>query len=101
MHHSTHNAESRGYLNQITLASAGLHSVLRERHSQAYMPPSVAEWEDADHRVNEGANRRDRLGAMQSVQVGNATLTAKQQRNLLRDYFVSPGDQLPGQEDCI
>lgn len=89
---------------KITLASACLHNFLRERRSEAYMPPALADWEDADHRVNEGAWRRDGQGAMQSVQAGrarNSTLTAKQQRDLLRDYFVSPAGQVPWQENCI
>ncbi|CAM4682527.1 unnamed protein product [Leuciscus chuanchicus] len=52
--------------NRITLASACLHNFLCERRSEAYMPPALADWEDADHRVNEGAWRRDGLGAMQN-----------------------------------
>lgn len=87
---------------KITLASACLHNFLCERCSEAYMPPALADWEDADHRVNEGAWRRDGLGAMQNVQAGrarNPTLTAKQQRDVLKDYFTSPAGQVPWQED--
>ena len=89
---------------KITLASICLHNFLRQHRSEAYLPPALADWGDADHRVHEGAWRRDGLGAMECVQAGrarNPTLTAKLQRSLLRDFFVSPAGQVPWQKDYI
>ncbi len=37
------------------IASACLHNFLCARRSEAYMTPALADWEDVDHRVNEGA----------------------------------------------
>lgn len=56
------------------------------------MPPALANLEDADHKNHDGAWRN-----MQCVEAGrtrNPTLTAKQQRDILRDYFVSPDGQV-------
>jgi len=56
------------------------------------MPPALADRENADQRVNEEAWRRDGLGAMQNVKARrarNPTLTAKQQHDILKDYFVT------------
>lgn len=89
---------------KVTLASACLHNFLCERRSEAYMPPALTDWEDADHRVNDGAWRRDGLGAMHSVQSGrarNPTFTAKQQRDILKENCVSPAGQVPWQEKLI
>ncbi len=86
------------------IASACLHNFLCARRSEAYMTPGVADWEDVDHRVNEGAWRRDGPGTMQCVSAErsrNPTLAAKQQRDLLKDYFVSPAGQVPWQEKYI
>lgn len=91
-------------ITKITLASACLHNFLCDRRSEAYMTSTLADWEDADHRVNEGAWRRDGLGSMQCVPAErsrNPTLAAKQQRDLLKDYFVSPAGQVPWQEKYI
>lgn len=68
------------------------------------MTPALAGWEDADHRVNEGAWRRDGLGAMQCVPAERSrkhTLTTEQQRDLLKGYFVSSAGQVPWQEKYI
>ncbi|KAA0722998.1 hypothetical protein E1301_Tti019038 [Triplophysa tibetana] len=89
---------------KITLASACLHNFLCECRSEAYIPSALADCEDADHRIHEGAWRRDGVWAMQCMQAGrarNPTLTAKQQRDLLRDYFVSPAGQVPWQDNHV
>lgn len=89
---------------KITLASACLHNFLCEQHSEAYMPPKLADWEDVDHKIHDGAWRREGLGAMHCVEAGrarNPTLTAKQQRDILRDYFVSPAGQVSWQDVYI
>ncbi|KAL1277301.1 hypothetical protein QQF64_023974 [Cirrhinus molitorella] len=52
---------------KTTLASVCLHNFLCDRRSEAYMTPALADWEDVDHRVNEGACRRDGLGSTQCV----------------------------------
>lgn len=89
---------------KITLASACLHNFLCDRRSEAYMTPALADWEDAGHRVNEGAWRRNGQGAMQCMPAErsrNPSLAAKQQRDLLKDYFVSLAGQVPWQEKYI
>lgn len=92
------------YVSTITLAAVCLHNFLRENRSEAYMPPALVDWEDADHRIHEGTWRREGLGVLQSLPVGrarNSTLTAKQQRDALKDYFMSPAGLVSWQEDCI
>ncbi|KTG34468.1 hypothetical protein cypCar_00015432, partial [Cyprinus carpio] len=40
---------------KITLASACLNNFLCDRRLEAYMTPALVDWEDVDHRDNEGA----------------------------------------------
>lgn len=89
---------------KITMASLCIHNYLRECRSEAYMPPAFADWVDADHRVIEGAWRRHGSGNLQPVEPGrgrNPTISAKEQRNLLKDYFASPAGEVPWQEEHI
>lgn len=88
----------------ITLASACIHNFLRDRTSEAYAPPALADWEDRDHRVMPGDWRRDGFGAMHDMAPGrarNPTQGAKEQRNTLRNYFISPEGAVPWQENHI
>ena len=51
------------------------------------MPLALADWEGVDHKVIEGAWRRDGLGALRPVEprtACNPTTNAKQQHDLLR-----------------
>ncbi|CAM4671483.1 unnamed protein product [Leuciscus chuanchicus] len=60
---------------KITLASACLHNFLCDCHSEAYMTPALTDWEDADHRVNEGHGGEMVWGPCNVCQLkGQATL---------------------------
>ncbi|KAG9267065.1 hypothetical protein AMEX_G19742 [Astyanax mexicanus] len=54
----------------ITLACLCLHNFLRQRRSEAYVPPAYVDAEDANHQLVEGAWRRE--GALQPASMGRA-----------------------------
>lgn len=86
---------------KITMAAVCLHNFLREQRSEAYVPPGLADREDPDHRFVEGDWRREGLGALHSWQGGrgrNFSLQAKQQRDTMKEYFVSPAGLVPWQD---
>lgn len=85
----------------ITLATLALHNFLMAKASEAYMPPTLMDTEDDNHRAIPGTWRRG--GALDSVALSrarNATATAKLQRNQLKAYFQSAGS-VYWQEDMI
>ncbi|XP_061578688.1 uncharacterized protein LOC133444800 [Cololabis saira] len=89
---------------KITMASLCIHNFLCERRSEAYAPPAFADWETADHGMVDGAWRSQGLGALQPARLrgeSSATDTATVQRNLLRDYLVSPVGSVPWQEQLL
>ncbi|XP_030208666.1 protein ANTAGONIST OF LIKE HETEROCHROMATIN PROTEIN 1-like isoform X2 [Gadus morhua] len=86
----------------ITLAALALHNFLREKSSEAYVPPVFVDTEDENHRVIAGTWRRG--GDLDSVALSrarNATTTAKDQRDLLKAYFQSSEGSVDWQEDMI
>ena len=88
----------------ITMASLCIHNFLRGRRSVAYTPPAFVDWENADHSIVEGAWRKHGLGTLEPLMPGrdhNPPVCAKDQRNNLRDYFVSPAGSVPWQENFI
>lgn len=87
---------------KITMASLCLHNFLRERRSDAYLPPANVDWKDEDHRLVNGTWRQE--GMLQSAEMGrarNPPVAPKQQREQLRDYFNSPSGSVFWQEDHI
>ncbi|CAM4725404.1 unnamed protein product [Leuciscus chuanchicus] len=89
---------------KITMASLCIHNFLCEHRSEAYTPPAFADWEKADHNMVGGVWRNHGMGVFQPVEhrrARNATVTAKMQRNLLRDYFVSTAGSVSWQEQHI
>ncbi|KAK0152724.1 Protein ALP1-like [Merluccius polli] len=86
----------------ITLAALSIHNFLREKGSEAYVPPAFVDTEDESHRLVSGTWRRG--GALNSVALSrarNATTTAKEQRDQLKAYFQSPAGSVYWQEDMI
>nr|XP_024659559.1 uncharacterized protein LOC112435346 [Maylandia zebra] len=86
----------------IIFACLCLHNYLRDHRSDAYVPPGYVDSEDANHQVVEGAWRRE--GELQSVSMGlarNPSVEAKKQRDVLCEYFVSPGGSVSWQEDMV
>ncbi|XP_016398091.1 uncharacterized protein LOC107731504 [Sinocyclocheilus rhinocerous] len=89
---------------KITMASLCIHNFLRERRSEAYTPPAFADLKNGDHSIVEGTWRNRGHGTCQPLEQReehNALATAEMQRNLLRDYFVSPAGCIPSQEEHI
>ena len=81
-----------------------LHNYLCEVRTDTYTLPALANTEDPDHRLVEGTWRKDGLGAMLPLQPGrpcNSSMAAKQIRDKLKSYFVSPAGQVPWQENYI
>lgn len=88
---------------KITLAAVCLHNFLSERHSDAYTPPGLADREYEDHRLMEGEWRKEEP-ALQSWHGGKArnfSLQVRQQRDALKEYFVSPAGLVPWQETFV
>lgn len=89
---------------KITMASLCIHNFLCECRSDAYTPAGFADWETADHVTVDGAWRSQGLGALQPAQHsredGDAE-TATTQRDLLRDYLVSPAGGVLWQDEHI
>ncbi|XP_051579422.1 uncharacterized protein LOC127455506 [Myxocyprinus asiaticus] len=89
---------------KVTLASLCIHNYLIRCQSDAYMPPMLADWENAAHEVISGRWRSDGPGTLQDVPLGSArnpSQHAKDQRDKLKQYFVSPMGQMPWQENHI
>ncbi|XP_050960475.1 uncharacterized protein si:dkey-121j17.6 isoform X2 [Labeo rohita] len=89
---------------KITMASLCIHNFLCERKSEAYTPPAFADFKNGDHRIVEGTWKNQGNGSFQPVEQRrehNALLMPEMQRNLLRDYFVSPAGCIPSQEEHI
>uniref|UniRef100_A0A9J8D5P7 DDE Tnp4 domain-containing protein n=1 Tax=Cyprinus carpio carpio TaxID=630221 RepID=A0A9J8D5P7_CYPCA len=86
----------------VTLAALCLHNFLRHKQSDAYLPPGYTDWEGENHQLHDGAWRQERT--LQSVNMGggkNPTITAKEQRDHLKEYFVSPAGCVPWQDQYV
>ncbi|XP_057180511.1 uncharacterized protein LOC130548231 isoform X2 [Triplophysa rosa] len=86
---------------KITMAALCVHNFLLERRSDAYTPAEFTDWEDSDHTVVKGAWRRYGTGVFKPLNSGNIRnpcFSAKEQRNVLRNYFTSPAGRLSWQE---
>ena len=83
----------------ITMAALCIHNFLRGRRSAAYTPPLFTDWEDANHINIDGTWRAEGTGTLQPMNCN--PLVPKTQRDILRDYFVSPAGSVPWQENCI
>jgi len=69
-----------------------------------YTPPAFADWVNNDQSIIQGSWRNQGTGSLQPVdhrRERNASVVAKMQQNLLRDYFVSPSGCVPWQEKHI
>ncbi|XP_059369556.1 uncharacterized protein LOC132107342 [Carassius carassius] len=89
---------------KITMASLCIHNFLCERRSEAYTCPAFADLKNGDHSIAEGTWRNPGQGTCQPLEQReehNALATAEVQRNLLRDYFVSPAGCIPSPEEHI
>ncbi|KAL0148376.1 hypothetical protein M9458_056356 [Cirrhinus mrigala] len=87
---------------KVTLAALCLHNFLRNKQSDAYLPPGYTDWEDENHQLHDGAWRQERT--LQSVNMGggkNPTIAAKEQRDCLKEYFVSPDGCVPWQDQFV
>ncbi|XP_029969512.1 protein ANTAGONIST OF LIKE HETEROCHROMATIN PROTEIN 1 isoform X2 [Salarias fasciatus] len=80
---------------KLILACVCLHNYLREVRSETYTIPGLADTETTDHRLVEGLWRNDGLGAMLPLQIGrcgNNPMAAKEVRDKLKTYFVTPAE---------
>ncbi|XP_042279528.1 uncharacterized protein LOC121905356 isoform X1 [Thunnus maccoyii] len=86
----------------ITLAALTIDNFLRDKASEAYLPPAYVDMEDENHRIILGAWRRDgELASVAASRAWNATTTAKEQRDQLKAYLLSPAGSVPWQENMI
>lgn len=70
----------------------------------AYTLPEFTDWEDCDHAVVKGTWRRYETGVFKTLNSGNVwnpCFSAKEQRNVLKNYFTLPAGRLSWQEDEI
>ena len=85
------------HVEAVVMAACVLHNVLRGRS------PSLTDGDAEDpetHDVIPGTWQQDQtLADIPNIITGNrATAAAKRQRDILRDYFVSPEGSVPWQE---
>ena len=89
----------------LTLTALCLHNFLCGRRSAGYTNPTFVDSEDADHALVNGTWRAEGLGHMRPLEGAargrNPPMSAKLQRDVLRDYFVSPAGSVPWQEERI
>lgn len=82
-----------------------MHNFLRERRSEIWTPPTLADWRIKTMRW--WVWRRNGLGAFQNVEMcgaHNPTQGAKELREVLKVYFFSPHCQvllLEGHTECL
>lgn len=93
-------------ISYIIVAIATLHNILREVSGASYMPPGMCDIEDNHFCVQPGAWRvRSQhtapLDGMNTTQSRNASYTAKEMRDTLARYFVSPEGSVSWQEQYI
>lgn len=87
---------------KLIAAAIVLHNMLRERCGRNYVPPFVIDHEDEEHNVVEGRWRReDRLDRIQRFQPRNVPQYAKQMRDRLAEYFVTPEGEVSWQYSKI
>ncbi|ROL42257.1 hypothetical protein DPX16_18179 [Anabarilius grahami] len=83
-------------------AKERLSVTLRFLATDAYLPPGYTDWEDENHQLHNGAWRQEIT--LQSVNMGggkNPTIAAKEQRDHLKEYFVSPAGCVPWQDQYV
>ncbi|XP_017263686.1 protein ANTAGONIST OF LIKE HETEROCHROMATIN PROTEIN 1 [Kryptolebias marmoratus] len=89
-------------VSQITLAALSLHNYLCDQAKDTYTPPSFTDSEDEAHNIIPGSWRSSPvLSSLTAGKNKNTTRTAKQQRDTLKAYFVSPAGSVPWQEEVI
>ncbi|KAG1934126.1 protein ALP1-like [Pimephales promelas] len=86
----------------VTLAALCVHNFLRKKASDVYLPSAFADVEDDNHNIVPGAWRRDgELPSVAASSARNATTAAKNQRDNLKAYFLSPAGSVSWQENMI
>lgn len=90
----------------IVLAIATLHNILREVAGASYMPPGICDIEDNNFCVQPGAWRMRNghtapLDGIDNTYARNATYNAKDMRDTLARYFVSPEGSVSWQDQYI
>ena len=79
-----------------------LHNMLRRRCGRAYIPPGSIDTEDANQQLVPGEWRRyTTLTKLKPTDNKNTPAFSKQQRNVLKEYFVSPAGEVPWQYDMF
>lgn len=79
-----------------------LHNFLWNQRSEDYIPPGYVDSEDANHKLTEGAWRRE--GMLQSVSMGrarNPSVEVKKQGDILCQYFVSSAGSVSWPEGMV
>ena len=85
----------------VVLACCCLHNLLRQ--CSPHIPSALVDYEDpATHVVQPGVWREgDRMTGLQHLGGNTATKDAKEQRDVLRDYYRSPAGEVPWQNNMI
>ncbi len=83
---------------KIVIATRTLPNMLRQQHPTVL----ITDLEDANHILIPGAWRQGRLLEGLQITRGNkCTKAAVKQRELLKEYFHSPGGSVPWQDDFV
>lgn len=86
----------------ICLATAALHNFLRSESGTQYLGIGSVDQEDANYNVVGGDWRRNiPLDVMQATRARNCSFQAKEIRDKMCAYFVSPEGSVPWQEKAI
>jgi hypothetical protein len=84
----------------IVLACICLHNMMRTRHPGEQ--PAMVDHYDANHNLVPGEWREGRqLDGLQHTRGNRASIVAKAQRDMLRDYYASPHGAVPWQERML
>lgn len=87
-------------VSKITLAY--LHNYMRAHAPDKYIPQALIDTEDAEHQIIPGVWPNDTpLPSVPVSHARNGSTIAKDQRDILKAYFISPAGSVPWQEHIL
>ncbi len=86
---------------KITLAALALHNYMREHAPDTYIPQALADTEDTEHHIIPEWRNDTCLLSIPASRARNGSAIAKDQRDLLKTYFISTAGSVPWQEQML
>lgn len=89
-------------ISKITMACLALHNYMQAHAPDTYIPQALIDTEDAEHQIIPGGWRNDApLPSKPVSHARNGSTPAKDQREILKAYFISPAGSVPWQEHML